>query len=363
MNEISDIYSVLKEISKTIKVDDINSFILEIDRIREATPNSTNTGTEAIRLLLNRITSQTKKVNTALWTADHYDVADRLEIGDLIGEKGENHFSSLNETLAANPRIWPSVLNKIKNDLTRLKTKPFMLLSLLEPFKLESSIEVLDENTGIIEITFDGKVAIDDFKEAKEQMSDWFLIIEGYAKLLNTTREDFEIFSITKSSPAKIKVKTTLTNVSLFLSIAVSLVTIEKTYLDRKMLIENLKEHDITSDQTIKEKFLEDAEKKFTEMVNQEINKVVDQKIKECKVPDGNGDIKNNFSKGVHNQYNFINNGGSINIQVINGQLKEQVDSLEKTKDEVRKIKQAFENQKALTSKNENIETEENNEE
>lgn len=363
MKEIFDIYSVVKEICHTLNIDALTIHIQNIDRLQDAMRNSQNAGSEPARQVVNGIISEIKKVNTALWTADHFEVAERLEIGNLIGKKGEQYFSSINSSLISNPKGWSGVLSTIKNDLTRLKTKPFQLLSLLEPFKLESTIEVLDENTGIIEITFDGKVSIEDFKEAKDQMADWFLIIEGYAKLLNTTREDFEIFSITKSSPTKIKVKTTLTNVSLFLSIAVSLVTIEKTFLDRKMLIETLKEQEVTTDPNIQKKFLEDAEKKFTEKVDKEINKVVDQKIKEYKVPDGNGDIRNNFSKGVHNQYNFINNGGSINIHIINGQMKEQVDSLEKTKEEVKKMKQGYENQKALTSNNENIETDETIEE
>ncbi len=61
--------------------------------------------------------------------------------------------------------------------------------------------------------------------------------------------------------------------------------------------------------------------------------------------------LKNtNLSKSIENQYNFIINGGNVNIQVIDGQIRKQVDVLEKTKEELKQIKEAYEDQKVITT-------------
>ncbi len=68
-------------------------------------------------------------------------------------------------------------------------------------------------------------------------MNDWFLIIEGYARLLDVRREDFyEIKSVLQRVPAKFKIKTNIKNVKALVlgyCYSFSLLLIEKTVLEK----------------------------------------------------------------------------------------------------------------------------------
>lgn len=350
MKQIQDIYSVVTQISEVVNAQTIQAEVQTLTKLRQTfQANQQNALPQAITAI-DKIISLITKINSALWTADHEYVAEKLEIGNLLGERGRHYFEDIKKQLQTNPTAGTNILQTVITEINKLRTKPTQFLTLLQPFELRSNIKLINETEGIIEITFDGNVAIDDFKEAKDQMNDWFLIIEGYAKLLDVRREDFEIISITKSSPAKFKIKTTIKNAALVLGIVSSLLLIEKTVLENRLMIEKLKQNNLVPNTEIQKRFIEDAEKHIDEKIKDGIDKLVEQKLKEHNVQDGNGDIKNNLSKGIENQYNFIINGGNVNIHVIDGQISKQVDALEKTKEELKQIKQAYEDQKAITT-------------
>jgi len=350
MRQIQDIYSVVNQISEAVNAQTIQAEVQNLTKLRQTFQANQQTAIPQAMTAIDKIISLVTKVNSALWTADHEYVADKLEIGNLIGEKGRRYFEDIKKQLQTNPASGTNILQTVIAEINKLRTKPTQFLTLLQPFELSSNIKLINETEGIIEITFDGNVAIDDFKEAKVQMNDWFLIIEGYARLLDVRREDFEIISITKSSPAKFKIKTSIKNATLVLGIVSSLLLIEKTVLENRLMIEKLKQNNLVPDTEIQKRFIEDAEKHIEEKIKDGIDKLVEQKIKEHNVQEGNGDIKNNLSKGIENQYNFIINGGNVNIHVIDGQISKQVDALEKTKEELKQIKQAYEDQKAITT-------------
>lgn len=350
MKQIQDIYSVVNQISENIQGQTLQTEVQNLTRLRQTLATNPQNSLPQAMTIIDKIISLVTKVNTALWTADHEYVADKLEIANLIGEKGRRYFEDIKSQLQSNPAAAANIIQTLTAEVNKLRTKPTQFLTLLQPFELNSNIKLINEKEGIIEITFDGDVAIDDFKEAKVQMNDWYLIIEGYARLLDVRREDFEIISISKSSPAKFKIKTTIKNAGLVLGIVSSLLLIEKTVLENRLMIEKLKQNNLVPDTEIQKRFIEDAEKHIEEKIKDGIDKLVEQKLKEHNVQEGNGDIKNNLAKGIENQYNFIINGGNVNIHVIDGQMNKQVEALEKTKDELKQIKQAYEDQKAITT-------------
>lgn len=360
MKLIQDIYSVAQQLFSIInnsalqvEIQNLNKYRVSVRQPQQAQPPQ-NIIQEAI-LNIDRIIDILSKIPTELWTSDHEYVSQKLGFDTLIGEKGKKHLESYKIQLQINPTTYPTVLQNVINELNNFKMKVTQFISILQPFEIESNIKIINENEGLIELTFDGDVAINDFKEAKEQMNDWFLIIEGYARLANARREDFEIISITKNSPAKFKIKTTITNTALILGIISSLLTVEKTILENRLMIDKLKRSTLVADEKLQKQFIEMSEKHIEEKVNAEINRIVEEKMAEFKSNEtGTGDIKTNLSKSIHNQYNFIVNGGNVNIQVINGAVKQEVDKLEKTKDELKQIKEAYENQKILTTGNNN---------
>lgn len=364
MKEVQDIYSVLAELELIINNQTLQTEIQNLTRLRTSfqqtvtvrpVPNIQTQGAALTQInnSIDNIIVIVSGINTSLWNAEHENIIEKLGISDFIGENGRKHFENVKTQIQSNltnPTFISSLIQSTIQELNSLRTKPVQFLNLLKTFDLKSNIEILDENEGIIEIVFDGNVAIDDFKEAKDQMQDWFLIIEGYARLLGVTREDFEIIGISKNSPTKFKIKTTLKNTALVISIITSVLLIEKTVLENKLMIEQLKHNNLVSDPEFQRSFIENAEKHIDDKIQAGINLIVEQKIDEYKIEKNNGDIEANLKKGIQNQYNFVVNGGTVNVQVIEGELKKEVVSLENTKEEIKRIRSAYENQKILTT-------------
>lgn len=350
MKYIQDIYSIVKQIAETVNTQTLQLVTQNLSKQIQLVQTNQASALQQTNAIIDKIISLVSSVNSTLWTADHEYVAEKLEISNLVGEKGRRYFEDVKRQLQTSPASAPSIIQALITEINKLRTKPTQFLTLLQPFELSSNIQIISETEGVIEITFDGAVAIDDFKEAKTQMNDWFLIIEGYARLLDVRREDFEIISISKSSPAKFRIKTTLKNAALFISVISGLLLIEKTVLENRLMIEKLKQNNLVPDIEIQQRFIEDAEKHIDEKIKEGIDNMVKQKLVEYKIEEGNGDIKNNLSKGIENQYNFIISGGNVTIHVIDGQMSKQIDALEKTKEELTQIKQAYEDQKAITT-------------
>lgn len=384
MNELENIYSVLAEINKVLGnkllQNEIQTLTIYLNSLQQnqqigLNPNAIqnqqigrnipslqnqNISLSQIVSSLDKIIEIIGSISTALLTAEHEFILEKLGLSNLIGEKGKNHFENIKFQIQNNSPSTSNLLQTTIIELNILRTKPNQFLNLLQTFDFKSNIQLLNEDEGIIEILFDGGVAIDDFKEAKDQMNDWFFIIEGYSRLLGVTREDFEIINISKNSPVKFKLKTTLNNTALFLSIITSVLLIEKTVLENKLIIEQLKHNNLVPDAEVQKEFIESAEKNIDAKIEVGINSIISQKLLEYKIPKNNGDIATNLKKGVQNQYNFVVNGGIVNVYVLDGEIKKDVVLLEKTKEELKLIRDAYENQKSLTSgknnENENVE-------
>ncbi|MBK8586675.1 MAG: hypothetical protein IPN88_15115 [Bacteroidetes bacterium] len=87
MKQIQDIYSVVSQISETINAQTIQAEVQTLTKIRQAfQANQQNALPQAIAAI-DKIISFVTKINSAIWTADHEYVADKLEIGHLLGEK------------------------------------------------------------------------------------------------------------------------------------------------------------------------------------------------------------------------------------------------------------------------------------
>jgi hypothetical protein len=352
MIQLSDIFAVAKQVNDSLTSSNLQAEIQNLTRTRPIVQQGKENGLQQVNAVIDKLIGIVTSVNIGPWTTNQEEVLQKLEISNLVGENGRKFLNDLKTQIKTNIANAPAIIQGAVQELNKLRTKPTQVFTLLQPFSITETVSMLSDNEGVIEIVFDGDVAIDDFTEAKEQMEDWFIIIEGYARLLGVRREDFEIISISKSSPSKFKIKTTLKNVTLVLGIVSAVLLIEKTVLENKLMIEKLRQTPIISDSTFHKQYIDKATEEIQSKVTEGIDKIVDEKIKEHEVPEGNGDIKTVLSKGIQYQYNFIINGGNVNIHVINGQVQQQVDSLEKSKVELKLIKENYENQKALNENN-----------
>lgn len=358
MTSLSDISFVSKTINDIVTQ---NNLAIEIQNLQKGVRVfSTNpaAGQQQIFSILDKISTSLASLNTGTWSADQEKILTKLDIDKLVGQSGAKYFIDIKQQLQNTPSSASAIISSVIAEINKIRTKPVQLYTLLQPFELPEITTAINGSEGIIEITFDGKVRIDDFGTAKEQIEEWFLIIMGYSNILNVRREDFQIISISKSSPTKFKIKTSLKNTALVLGVITSVLLIEKTILENKLMIEKLKQNPIVSDSAFHQEYIEKAVQEIEKKIQLGIDEIVDKKMEENKISDGNGDIKNSFSKGVEYQYNFVINGGDVKIHVNNGEVQKQVDTLEKSKNELKQIKESYENQKALNEHNDSISTE-----
>jgi len=348
MKDIQDIFSVVKEIETVANNPKLVAEIQNLSR------SQTNTAGQVISQNINQIIDNIKKlidtIDTSLWTNEHWGVAKILGVEKVIGPKGSKYLDDIKASILTNPASRVSLIATLTADLNALRAKPKQLSTLLNDFDIKSNILKISEEEGIIEIKFDGKVEIEDFKEAKDQMNDWFIIIEGYARLLNIPRQEFEIIGISKNSPTTFKLKTSLKNVGLVLGVLTSLLMIQRSYLDNQLLLEKLRQTSLGPDAEGQKQFIENAEKHIEKEINEKIEALVDKKMTEYNIEENKGDIKASLSKGIENQYNFINNGGNINIYINNGEMKPQIEQLINTKEDIKNIRTSYELQKSISS-------------
>ena len=297
-------------------------------------------------------------INQILAPLDDLDVSS-IDLND-VEESGLQYFmpyfrqqyfnSKKNQVATGNSS---AVIDEITSTYSALNNTLYKIrrsLPLLDLFLVED-ISFDAQGEGIIEIVFKEAVSIDNISDAKEQINDWFLILDGYASALGIRREDFEIISITKSSPTRIKIKAALTNIGLFLSVVTSLLAIEKSIFERTMLIEKLQANPLT-DKNFQQQFIDSAKKSLETIADEKINEIIDEKLKERGID--NGAIKTSFKKSIERQYNFIINGGEVYIQINNGEYKKELDTLANTKKELRKLKDESKERKAIDENNNN---------
>jgi len=349
MKNIQDIYSVAKEIGTITNNPILLAEIQNLSRPR------TNTAGQVVQNNFNatnidNIKNLLAKIDTSLWTKEYWEIAKVFRVDKLLGPQGNKYLDNIKAELASNPINKNNIISALVTELNALRTKPKQFETLLSDFGIVPNIEKISENEGIIEITFEGKVEIEDFKEAKDQMNDWFLIIEGYARLLNVPRQEFEIINISKNSPTTFKLKTSLKNVGLFLGIVSSLLVIQRSYLDNQLLLEKLRQTTLSPDTDGQRQFIENAEKHIQTEIDAKIKALVDKKLAEYNIEENTGDVKTSLTKGIVNQYNFINNGGNINVYISNGELQPQLEQLQNTKEDIKNIRTAYEYQKSISS-------------
>lgn len=355
MKQIDNIYSISKELVAI--TESLRPEIQSLKVLKDQPP--TNETIVKLSSTIDRIKSLMSSIDISMWMPDHFYVTDKLGITKLLGKDGEKHFNHLKSLIQGNSQLRTRNIKIIIDELLPILDKPQKFIEILESFDPEFNIEPLNENEGIIEIIFDNKAGIDDFKKAKEQMNDWFLIIEGYARILNVTREDFEIISISKNSPTKFKVKTGLKNATLILSVMSALVVLQKEILEKEILVKKLEQIEL-DDKDAREsqktfiKTLIEANQKTTD---EKVQEIVQEKLKEQQITDHDGDIKNSFAKSVHTQNIFISNGGDINVYLLDENAQTMVKKINAIKDEI-KLLEATESNSKLLKNEDNVDTE-----
>jgi len=238
--------------------------------------------------------------------------------------------------------------------LKYLKTKIEALSTFVYPLnKLEKNIT---DQEAIFEVVFDNNVQISNISEGKEQINNWWIIIDGYAHLFGVRREDFEILTISKNTPTKMQIKSTIVIVAGILTIAEKLLNIEKAFLPNKVLIEQLKTNPLIDDQSANQIYIEQSEAKLNKTIDRHIDEVIEERMKAHK----NTAKKENLSsikKSIETQYNFTINGGDVRFYINDPKYKEEIRQVEQTKLEIKRVKDSLTDIKLLSNKDNNTDT------
>jgi hypothetical protein len=356
MHDIYEILQVAKIINDKISTSTFNNDVQIISRLRAINPATRIAHlTEAVSAM-DRIINLVGSLNFEQLKIDNYEsILIKLNLNDLVGDQGIKYLleqrNSLNASITTNTGTSTTSVNAIITNLNRLKNTASNAMAILQPFSMaKANSDRIQPDEGIIEIVFDGKMGIDNFESASKQMDDWFIIIEGYARLAGVTREDFQIVSISKQSPAKFKIKTGITNTVIVLQVITSLLQLHNLTIERKTLIDKLEKNPIISDKIVHEAYINSAKAEIDSFVDTKIVEIVEQQAKEHNIGKDQGDITANLTKGIQYQYNFVINGGNVNFQVINGEVQKQIDSVEIQKKEIKLIQERLENQKKIDS-------------
>lgn len=284
------------------------------------------------------------------YTEEEIALIKSFNLDKFFGKSGVDYISSIQKQLQTTGQNAQSLMQTFVNELNQAKNRPNQIFNALLP--LQGTTTNINKSDGIIEVVFDGKVQISNISDGKEQIGDWFLIIDGYAHLFNVRREDFEIISISKGSPTRIKFKTKIEIAASILAIIASIISIEQQYASDRIMVEQLKSRILVSD-SLQQQFMKEAEERLSKNVEREINRIVDNKVQEQRIDTKTrSDIVSSFQKGVEKQYNFIINGGDVKFYLGDPTENEKSTQLESSKKEVQQLKENLENIKALNASN-----------
>jgi len=260
----------------------------------------------------------------------------------------ETTYFQLQEQVRSSPSETDVIWQKTSRELNQFVAKLQQVFGSLNIFSFRSL--VVPNGLADLEVTFDGKVAINNVVDAKEQFIEWNLILEGYARALGCTKEDFAFVTISKASPTKLRIRTKLEYIGLVLTIITGLIEIEQRFIVKRSAIEQIKTSptplvDVDADAA----YIRRAEEGHAEQAKQEVERLATKSLEQLEVTDH--EARAFFTKGVDHQYQFIVNGGTVNVFLSSPTDPEPQRLLEDLHAEQAKLKQLEERLKIMQGK------------
>jgi len=300
--------------------------------------------------IFDRIQNQIEQIDLIPLTTVQEKILEVYGLNKILGKNFKAYREEIVNSIQKNPSTTQVQIQKLTADINNLRTRPAQIFAQIHPISTIDIKPTLKKNEGIIELIFDEGVSIDNFADAKNLMADWFLIIDGYSRVLGIQKTDFEIISITKASPTKIKIKSVATGTALALSIVTGLLQLEQRIVGNKVLVEQVRQNPVAQDSA--KAYIKEIEKSMKEEISKEVERLVEEKIKEHKIANGNGDIKTSLKKGIEKQYNFIVKGGEVNVYLgEEGKTNQDLITLENTKKDIKELQHKYNNLKKIESK------------
>lgn len=222
---------------------------------------------------------------------------------------------------------------RVSKDVQVFLSKLNVLFESLNQFPL--GFISVPEGCAEMEVIFERNASIDDVVGAKEWFNRWYHIIDGYSRLLGKSKEDFLFVGLSKESPTKLRIRATITDIGLVMGILGVLLQIQDRFIQKQVLIEQMKATRLVTPEADAE-HIRKAEEALRADEQKELERVAEDQLKLSDIDDA--EVKVFFTKSVENQYNFIVNGGVVNIILPSGATVEQLDALDSYKEERRRV-------------------------
>jgi len=343
---------IIREFNSLFNLSEVSKKLDEYKKSLEMNPDVARFRKIARENILE-IVRELKSYNTYMLEDLDLENLKRLGIHGIIGLNSDKFFADV-----TNLQNTESILNAIRtltNAISSVRYAAGVIYSSISGFDENISLrKTLTDDEGIIEIVFNYGVEINDFSQAKSQIDHWHLIIEGYARLLNISQDEFQIVGMSKNSPSKFKIKTKKMYVKIVLAVIAAIVVMHKDYLENEILIKRMSRTDLLNEdmQTQMKKMAEEALEK---QLDEKFNSLVDKKIAEHNIRKEDIDeTKVFFKRSIKNQFNFVLNGGEVNIKLIDSESQDEIQFIEKTNIEIKNIEATSRRQAFITEGNVN---------
>lgn len=308
------------------------------NQIKTQTATNVNGSTPTYVNFIEGLKTNLSTLNINL-SKEEEEILDTWDLTKFVKGNGHHFLTEIQNQITSNPAQAPNIIQKVVTDITQNRAKPIKLNGELKPFKIKEQISLTQ---GVLEIIFQGNTEISNISNGKDQFEDWFLIIDGYASIFNIRREDFEIIGISKNSPVKIKLRTTLEIASFIMTIVAGIIVIEQRFSGDRILIEQLKSRTLIESEA-QQTFIKTAEEQLSISAKKEVDRLVKEKLNERKINTAeNGHIQASFNKGIETQYNFIINGGDVKFILNDPAETKKAQELELLKEGVKEIRRAL---------------------
>ena len=348
---LEDLNFVVRQIEKFIEDEglreELKSSELRLNEVKKGT--YTQSQLKKVLAYNNILIKKIQLFETILWSDQEVSLLDKLGFENLFGSQSKEFLSSRYSIHYIDGAKLIRDIETINEELRKgikmleISTNLFDQLGLIE-----EEVTPQDDDFGIVEIIFDNNVSIDNFDDARSQMKSWYLIIEGYSRLLNIPREEFVIVGFSKNSPTKIKVQVKIDVAEIIAAVGNFVLGAYGMYLTTVKSIDALESSVFISNE-VKVQMVDVARKDLDAGIKTHIQEIVDKEIdNRLKDRKDKEEVRVALTKGLTQQFNFTQHGGSINLYVGGNEQSDEIKQFEKTKQEIQLLERGVSKQKLI---------------
>lgn len=344
--QINELLRLTNWFKKEIVEQKIPSHYTNLHKKLNRNNSSNNNNKQPFENERDKLFKSLKTVNLNTLTLEQIKFLERIGVIELVGESG---IKKIKQVLYENNLDISTATNKINEYSSTIsnavETIQELENTLKKSFTLDESEEIPEESV-MMRVYFQDKVAIKDVNDFKKLSSKWYDIARGITMAQNRSPEDFKIIGAQKGS--------IIIEMAVFAGIATSVSTIllrglkvAERFVDLLKKVEELKGLKLTNS-SISQDLKKEAEKEK----KNGIDSILKDAIEEIGLnPDKEGDKITALKKSITTLVNFTEKGGAVDFvepeegqesedeeDDVNNELREQLVKLKTNMQEIRKI-------------------------